>query len=400
VTAPGSAVEREITRRIRERGRIPFAEVMEAALYLPGKGYYTSGVERVGARGDFYTSPHLHPVYGAIIALALQRMWRLMGRPPRFWAIELGAGKGLMACDVIRYSRRLASGFRRALRYVALERGAAARLPGVERVVASGIPVRGVSGCILSNEFFDALPVHRLVRRDGELREAYVGVEAEKLVESEGDLSTRGLAEHLRWLGSELPEDARFDVALDAPAHMRELGRTLDHGFVLTVDYGARTEELLARPQGSLVCYYRHRAVDDPLARPGDQDVTAHVDFSALVKAGREVGLEPVAYLSQREFLAEMGLNLYLRRLTELRLPQGGIEANGLAVRTLAEDGGLGDFRVLVQVKGVVPPPSSRDLLNGEEASRLAASRDGLPVPVLDRQRLDLLSARYPLEAI
>ena len=180
--------EAEIHRLIATRGRITFAEFMEVALYHPGGGYYTSG-DRVGASGDYYTSPSVHPAFGALLAVQLFQMWQLLGRPESFTVAEAGAGNGLLGRDIANSAADLPVPFRQALRYVCIDRrasaGLEAGLDGVSRVCANGVPLRGVVGCVLSNELLDAMPVHQVTCEDGELKELYV-------VARDGELAVQG----------------------------------------------------------------------------------------------------------------------------------------------------------------------------------------------------------------
>ena len=177
-------VEREIRARIAERGRVAFAEFMEAALYDPRGGYYTGA----GADADYYTSPAAHPAFGALVAVQLSRMWEALGRPGCFTAVEMGSGSGLLASDVVSYARRALGPFAEALRYVTVDRARPARADGaVRHVVASRMPFAGVVGCVLSNELLDAFPVRRFEVRDGRVLEVYVVVRGGRFAEELGE---------------------------------------------------------------------------------------------------------------------------------------------------------------------------------------------------------------------
>ena len=179
--------ESEIRRRVAESGKITFAEFMRIALYHPTGGYYSS-VSPFGAEGDYYTSPAAHPAFGALLALELRRMWQLLGRPSPFYVIEAGAGSGLLARDVTGYALRLAGGFAEALRYLALDRippptGSGRAPGGYQRVLSNGVPLAGIVGCVLSNELFDAFPVHRFEVHERSIKEVYVGAKNGELVD-------------------------------------------------------------------------------------------------------------------------------------------------------------------------------------------------------------------------
>ena len=207
--------EQEIRRRIQQSGAITFAEFMEVALFWPQGGYYL-GPEPIGPSGDYYTSPLAHPVFGALLAQQLFQMWQLLSCPAKFTVVETGAGNGLLCRDVVAHSAHLPPEFRRSLRYICLDQrpapGAEKGLPETEgmplvaRAATRGIPLKAFVGCILSNEFLDSFPVHQVTVRLGSLREIYVGLRGEELVEVIGEPSTPALAARLVDLGVEMAE--------------------------------------------------------------------------------------------------------------------------------------------------------------------------------------------------
>ncbi|MDP2727540.1 MAG: SAM-dependent methyltransferase, partial [Dehalococcoidia bacterium] len=386
-----------IKGRIRAEGPIPFASFMEMALYSPGLGYYASGRRRTGAAGDYYTSPQVHPVFGALLALLLQRMWQLMDRPSRFQVVEAGAGDWRLARDILDYSRHLEKDFFQALFYVAADIQISAgehdtaslevryqhTNPRPRAVAARGLPFRGLRGCILSNELLDAFPVHRLVVQGGVLKEVYVTLDNEAFVEVLGELSppVRDLLE----VTSNLPpEGSHLEICPSAWEWMGEAARALDSGFVLTIDYGYGE----ATGEDTLASYRRHAAVN-PYEMVGQQDLTAHVDFGAAMEAGRRVGLRPVGLVSQRRFLLDLGLEDFREAASRLRLPQQQHEANQMAMLDLIRSQGLGGFGVMVQCKktrGI----RMEDLVSETQAREGLAAGD-LPVPLLSKEHMPLL---------
>ena len=215
-----------------------FARFMNLALYHEPWGYYSSGRERIGAGGDFYTSPVAHPAFGALLTVQLAGMWEMMGKPSRFHVVELGAGTGVMARDIIEYSNHVSSDFADALEYVTIDMRHAHRVEGAHHVVSDGIPLRGITGCILSNEYLDAMPVHQVTMEDGKLRELYVGVGGGELVEVVGEPSTGLLKERLDCLGVTLAERQHAEINLGLDDLLRSLSESLESGYVLSVDYG------------------------------------------------------------------------------------------------------------------------------------------------------------------
>ena len=433
----GSGAAAEIERRIRRRGRITFAEFMEVALFWPQGGYYL-GRSPIGASGDYYTSPSVHPAFGALLAVQLLQMWHLLGRPQPFTVVEMGAGNGLLACDILNYSSHLLPEFRRSLRYVCLDLRAVAGLetalppiqntsenaPKVSRIAAAvptagvsadsptgsqgqvyGIPLSGVRGCILSNELLDAFPVHQLKVRRGMLQEVYVALQDRQLVETLGEPSCPELSGRLERVGVELVEGQVAEINLGIDRWAGEIASALESGFVLTVDYGKTATRLYSaeeRPDGTLTTYYRHTQTDDPFRHVGSQDITAQVDFTAVVQAGRAHGMGLLGYTRQCEFLRSLGLGDWQRRVAGLSLSQQQIQANRAGILDLARIGGLGDFKVLVQGKNVGKPklwgfnPASDQDPEGHLAEGGLARPEGLPVPLLTRDHLPFLEGRYP----
>ena len=389
--------EAEISARIARHGQIGFAEFMDLALYHPGDGYYRRR-PAAGASGDYYTSPAAHPAFGALLTLELRRMWQLLGRPSPFYVIEAGAGSGLLARDVTGYALRLAGDFAEALRYVALDRvpppiGSERTPGGYQRVVARGIPLAGIVGCILSNELFAAFPVHRFEVHERSIKEVYVGAKNGELVERLGTPSTPQLARRLESLGPDLPDGYRGEVNLGIGPWMAEVAAALKRGFVLTIDYGYEEDELYspARTMGTLQTYYRHTGGASPYRRVGSQDITAHVDFSALVSLGAQAGLASLWSGTQNGFLRGLGLDRWLQRLRSEDLGQRERDANMMGMRDLIRPDGLGRFRVLLQEKdtGVADPGLIQARLDESEF-------DGLPLPLLRSDHAPLLEGRYP----
>lgn len=349
------------------QGRMTFADFMERALYHPRLGYYTREGARRGRAGDYYTSPDLGRLFGSCLARQFGEMWRLLGRPEPFLLVELGGGGGLLTEDVL---WALEEGDRECLEasaFVLVEVSPARLKEAQERLLTSPSRkekvrfVEGLSGwesplegaaCLFSNELLDALPVHRVCQKDSRLREIYVRQEKGRFYEELGELSTPRLRSHLEGLRVKLPEGARAEVPLRAMEWMKEVGRKLKGGFVLTIDYGYPAKELYSplRPQGTLLCYYRHTVQEDPYTRVGRQDITAHVDFTSLVGAGREVGLQLTGFTDQLHFL--MGLNA--PELAERVFRRDPLRGR-LALKALLLPGGLGGtMKVLVQHKGDV----------------------------------------------
>ncbi len=396
------APEREIRARIQSRGKIPFAEFMELALFHPRGGYYTHPT-RVGASGDYFTSSSAHPVFGALLSIQLQQIWELMGAPAPFFVVEMGAGSGLLARDILDYVKTLPEPFRRSVRYLALERCASGPDPQIQRIVTDSIPLSNIVGCFLSNELIDSFPAHRFEIKDGRLMEVYVILKDDAFAEVLDEPSTPLLEERINSLEFALPEGFRGELNLALGPWMAEVAQALKRGVIVTIDYGYPAQELYSpkRARGTLQCYYQHTQSANPYLRIGEQDITSHVDFTSLAKEGRKHGIEPVALVTQREFLTSLGMGAFLKALRLRGLPQRDYYANRMAMQEFIKSEGLGNFKVLVQSRGL-DNQGAKDLnLYGltpenELARRMEANASQVEVPLLRTEHTPLLEGRYP----
>jgi SAM-dependent MidA family methyltransferase len=365
---PPTPLAAKLAERIRASGPMTFAEYMAACLYDSAHGYYNR--QPASASADYYTSPEVHPIFARLLARQLAQMWERLGRPARFDVVEPGAGDGRLAGDFLAFAIRVLPEFAAALRYTAVELGAARRSEAEARLaehaaagraaVAADMPRRIACGVILSNELFDALPVHRVEGRGGELREIYVALEGDRFVERLGPPSTPALGEYFAAQGVELAEGQQAEASLAACAWMAEAGRRLERGYVLTIDYGLPARELYDRRhmRGTLLAYRRHRAAEDWFAAPGEQDLTAHVNFTALELWGRRAGLEPLGMVTQTAFLLALGRANEFDDLYDPGLSDAERLQARLKLKTLLYPEGMGEtFRVLFQGKGVPPGP-------------------------------------------
>jgi SAM-dependent MidA family methyltransferase len=324
-------------------GAIPFDRFMQLALYHPEFGYYRRP-GRIGPQGDFLTSPSLHPLFGWAIAGWCHWAWRELGEPAAFTLFEPGAGAGQLASAILDWAEGRDDGFREALRYVALEPNA----PGADaRVTWAQGPVDHVeAGVVVSNEFFDALPV-RLFEASGR-GPVEIGVrwDGEAFVEAPlGVCDVEGA-----------PSEGRFEVNPRAYPTMRSLCGLFGRGAVLTIDYGYPREQLWApwRAQGTLLCFYRQTAHENPYIHVGEQDLTAHVDLTDLEAAMDAEGLQTFGPVSQAEFLAELGVHALVENA---RADMQEYFARRRAVEQLTDAAGLGRIRVLAGLRGIDSSP-------------------------------------------
>ncbi|MFQ5900777.1 MAG: class I SAM-dependent methyltransferase [Thermodesulfobacteriota bacterium] len=362
----------EITNSIKDKGRITFAEFMDTVLYHPSYGYYTLLSERMGDRGDFITSPEIHRVFGRLLAKQIAQVWNMLGSKEDFWIVEIGAGKGLLCRDILSCLEEDHPLLYRGLYYGIIERSPSLVQRQQEIIIekegrsekvfwfgsVDDSPLKeGIEGCMISNEFFDALPVHRVKQKDN-LKEIYVGYDG-RFQEVIDEPSTHLLETYFKDVSVELKEDMEAEVNLNALDWIEELGKILRKGVIITVDYGYPARELYSpkRFKGTLLCYFRHRAWNDPYKRLGLQDITAHVDFTGLAQRGERCGLSVTGFTDQGSFLIGLGI---LNELQVLR--EDAIEDN-MAIKSLFMPGGFGDtFNVLIQHKGI--PYPSLDGLN------------------------------------
>lgn len=367
-------LENYLLRTLGEGGRITFEQFMELCLYHPEFGYYTRGPERTGVRGDFFTSSDLHPIFARLVARQAFEMWERLGRPGSFTFIEMGAGRGLFAQDFLRWVSTVHPGFAAALEYVVLEAGSAARtrlnarlsealLDSTAkphwRVAGSLEDLPPVTGCFFSNELVDAFPVAVVTRARERLKEIYVTFEDGRLCERPGPFRDASIAAWAARYAAKLEEGQRLEVNSAALNWVCALARKLQRGFIITIDYGALAEQLVdvTHYSGTLLAYYQHTAHDQLLARPGEQDLTAHVNFSELMLAGKEAGLEVTGFTTQERFLLALGESNQFADLYEPGQSEVQKLDARLKLQRLINPEGMGEmFKVLIQHSGIANP--------------------------------------------
>jgi SAM-dependent MidA family methyltransferase len=344
-------LEQRIRRQIGSAGPIPFEVFMDLALYDPDGGFFTTGTLRSERGGDFLTSPEVSTLFGETLVRFVERERERIGQP--FEVVEVAAGSGSLigplkrAVDVEAWAVEASPAAREAL----------SALLGPDRV-GSDLPDR-IRGVVIANELIDNLPMALAQRVEGGWRERWVGIDGDGLAMV--DASAR--AEVLEWLAAyagEVPEGGWVEVQLAARAWLRDVLHRLEAGAVLVFDYGDTAENLIPRRQdGTLRTYRAHHLGPHPLDEPGETDITADVNFTALVAVVEEAGAA-VELHRQDEFLSELGLGNRLSEIrhAELHAARSGDEMERLRLRTLKTEAetllhprGLGDFRVLVARK-------------------------------------------------
>lgn len=379
-------LRQKIETEIRERGPIPFSRYMELCLYHPELGYYSRNAEQFGKAGDFYTSSDVHAVFGRLMARQFEEMWRVLGSPARIEILELGPGRGLFAQDVLDWSEKKFPEFFGALHYSLAESSAALRQrlettlskhfrSGKASLTQRVKPVSSETSCgmaeaildralpsnvpiiVFANEFFDALPVEvlspqgelQISQKDGRLLETWHPASPEEF---------EFLDRH-----SVHPEaEERIEALLVAQRYMTQLASTINLGFIIAIDYGyTRNEQLEGRHRGTIAAFRQHSVSANPYEAPGEQDITAHVNFTALASAAEQAGMRVQPLLTQSQFLLGIGEhNQFADAFEECRLPQEHAKV-ALQLKHLVTPAGLGEsFHVLLASKGVSAELSSK----------------------------------------
>ncbi|MCG3204532.1 MAG: hypothetical protein KCHDKBKB_01247 [Elusimicrobia bacterium] len=339
---------------------------MDLALYHPRYGYYNQETPVRGRAGDYFTSLQVSDLFPQIFSEAILQLKETLGSD-QFSLIEMGAGNGeflekvLMALDNKSSQTNSKTG---GLKVWAVERSRPARDHLVKRLsrfprcqVVSSIDDIGwmgtLEGCIFSNEFFDALPFHRLRWREGSWKEIFLDRQNDSWVELEMNpsIATPFLSDHLQ-------DGHEIEVRPQMSTVFKEWSERLSRGYILTVDYGHPQESFLSpsRSKGTLMCYHKHQASKSPYERMGQQDITAHVDFTQLVEAGKTWGFDPFLFCSQGIFLAHVGQKAIEQFLTEGAVSQQQKRA-GVVQQILHPDAMGETFWVLLQSKGADKPP-------------------------------------------
>ncbi len=374
-------LRQKIEQEIRDRGPMPFSRYMEFCLYDPEFGYYSRNAKQFGKAGDFYTSSDVHAVFGRLLARQFEEMWRVLGSPEHVELVELGPGRGLFAQDVLDWSEKKFPDFFRAMHYVLVEKSQALR----ERIreilgnfIRSGkaelVELAGKldlrrEAIIFANEFFDALPVKilsvrgslRIELRDGHFAETWAQPSVEEL-------------EFLNRYSVHPDQYERIEIPLVAQQVMEGICAGFQRGFVIAIDYGyTREEQLAGRHRGTLKALRQHSISANPYEAPGEQDITADVNFAALGAVAEKNGLRCERLITQSQFLMGIGEeNQFADAFEECRVPQERAKV-ALQLKHLVTPAGMGEsFQVLIASKGI--ERKRVDSLSGLNFGRLMRS--------------------------
>ena len=387
------SVREQIEREIREHGPIPFSRYMHICLYDPSHGYYSANAGQFGKAGDFYTSSDVHAVFGRLLARQFDEMWRALDRPAEIEIVELGPGRGLFARDVLDWAKKKLPDFFTAATYTLQESSpvlraklqdtlrehietgkAKVKVPGERPTVAhrlSGgknekddqVPEGRPTGpictlgpetpvIVFANEFFDALPVE-ILSTAGKL---HVALENNRLRETWLPPIPQEL-EFLDRYGVHPEPGERIEVPILAQNWIRQIAQSIAHGLLLIIDYGyTRNQQLAGRHRGTLMAYRHHSASPDPYQAPGEQDLTAHVNFTALAAACAEAGMRVEKLRTQSQFLMGIGeRNQFADAFEDCRVPQERAKV-ALQLKHLVTPEGMGEnFQVLMASRNVDP---------------------------------------------
>jgi SAM-dependent MidA family methyltransferase len=354
-----------IRAAIAASGPMTFARFMEIALYDPARGYYRGAVARPGRAGDFLTAPEASPIFGRTVARFAAAVHAAIGAPPTFDIREHGAGTGALAAPLAA-ALLVTDGGPSAIRYLVAEveparvdaiRSALADLPNADVEPDDGRPIDGL---VIANEVLDALPIHRVVRRGNVLREVHVGTARDgALIDVEADPSTPALADRLAAEAVELADGQHAEICLALEGWIERAAAELTRGVLLLVDYGHPAAELYdprRRAAGTLATYQGHQVGEDPYRAIGRQDITAHVDVTAVERAAARAHLDHLGTTTQAEFLSRLGAGELL--VAEQTSPgadlQSYLETRSALVRMI-DPGAMGRFRVMAFGRGLDP---------------------------------------------
>ena len=363
--------------------RITFAEYMDLVLYHPEYGYYSSPVVDIGKKGDFFTSVALGKDFGELLAIQLQEMWQKLGYPKLFTVVEMGAGNGNLAKDILSYWSSNNPEIIAHLQYIIVEKSLS--LKQIQQRALQEFNGRidlkwqsweyllddSLVGCCFSNELIDAFAVHQVMIDNDKLQEIYLTVENDSIKEIQDDVSTEYIYKYfdlvaIDWTNKDYPKNYRTEVNLAALDWLNTVSKKLQQGYILTIDYGYPAVKYYhpQRSQGTLQCYYQHRRHNNPYVNLGQQDITAHIDFTALENQGKLVDLETLGLTKQGMFLMALGIGDRLNDLSSGKYNVMEILQRRDALHQLINPMGLGDFGVLIQGKNLTKEQSILQGLN------------------------------------
>jgi len=351
-----------IIKQIKETGPLTFRDFMESALYHSRFGYYNRTVE-IGKGGDFYTAANVSELFGRQLAKVIMSAQAEPAIDGPVVIVEFGAGSGLLASDIL---TELTNNSKisdieyiiveKSEKFIQRQKGKLKEFSDIVKWMSlDELISTPVSGVIIMNEVIDAFAVHRVTLRNGKLQEIYLDYQ-DDFREVNGPLSTPKLYDYLDKYGVPFSEGQEGEINLAALEWLESMAKLLLRGYLVIIDYGAKAEELYSdrRFTGTLVCYHQHRLINNPYQRIGEQDITAHVNFTALINRGLELGFKLVSLQSQANFLISRGIMDDLDELNRSDVPRTEKLKAAMAVKRLIMPSGMGErFQVLIEGKGV-----------------------------------------------
>ena len=342
-------------------GHISFERYMSLALTAPGLGYYVSGNQKLGASGDFVTAPEISSLFSRCLARQSAQVLSHLHVEGEANLLEFGAGSGVMAADILLELEHLevlpanyfileVSAELKQRQQETLQHKAAHLMDRVQWL--ESLPQSGFRGVVLANEVLDAMPVHRFFKDRSQLGEFFIAWDGQQLVWEKNNFCNEHVASRVKELSGLLPDIYSSEINLAMDAWIASVAEFMHQGVVLVVDYGFPQHEYYhaQRDQGTLMCHYRHRSHDNPLIYPGLQDITAHVNFTAVADAADAAGLHVAGYNSQAFFLIANGLENMLQ-LVDVNDPE--FLKLSQQVKTLTMPGEMGElFKVMALSKG------------------------------------------------
>lgn len=366
-------LEQKIKEKIKKEGPIKFAKFMEMSLYEPGLGYYTSEKTYIGKAGDFYTSQHVHQIFGTMIGRQIEEMWRIMEEPSEFFIIEPGAGMGYMCKDIMDYLNK--RNILEAFTYLIIEINPSlyekqnkllACFLNKVKWLQSISEIKGLKGCVLSNELLDSFPVHIIVMED-ELKEIYVGIQDNEFKEIPTAPVDESLINYISEFSIDIQKGYRTEINLRIKEWLIALSKALSEGFILTIDYGYPAQDYYSeeRNRGTLLCYHKHQLSENPYENIGEQDITAHVNFSSVKRWGEELGFKTLGFCQQGTYLVSLGIDEMIRELFQ----QSNDYLFEIAkIKRLILPGTIGEtHKVMIQYKGDKEPTLRGFLLRNQK---------------------------------
>jgi SAM-dependent MidA family methyltransferase len=364
----------KLGEQLAQQKEMPFVDFMQAALYDPEAGYYSSGLTKIGVQGDFITAPELTPLFGYTLANQCQQVLSLFDQPV---ILEFGAGTGALCVALLEHLEHLNC---LPETYFILELSAHLRHCQKE-LVAQKIPhlvdkvhwldhwpKQAFNGVIIANEVLDAMPIHRFLVEEDRILESYISLsEQGQLIEQFKPCQNQRLFDYITKTLPPITAPYLSEANLFIDHWVTENYNLLQHGLVLLIDYGFPRHEYYHadRYQGTLMCHHQHRAHTNPLIHVGEQDITAHVDFTQIAEAGQQAGFHVAGYTNQASFLLANGL---LHLLDDIEDKHQLFRAKQ-AVKQLIQSSEMGELFKVIALSKNIEIPLNGFLLNDKRVS-------------------------------